>query len=52
MNHPLRRGTVRDLAAVASALLWGAVEFVALARSRWATRLRREPGLRPDEHRG
>jgi hypothetical protein len=52
MNHPLRRGSVRDLAAIASALLWGAVEFVALARSRWSLRLQQAPGARPNDRRG
>jgi hypothetical protein len=51
MNHLRRRGSVRDLAAIASALLWGAVELVALARSRWSTRLRHEPGVPQGERR-
>ena len=52
MNHPRRHSTVRDLAALASVLLWGVVEVVALARSRWSIRLRHERGMPPGGHRG
>lgn len=34
MRHNLARTTAHSLLAVAGALLWGAVELVALARSR------------------
>jgi hypothetical protein len=42
MHQPRQRRTVRTFAALATALLWGAVELVALARSRWSARLRDE----------
>jgi hypothetical protein len=51
MNQPRRRSTVRSLAAVASALLWGVIEVVALARSRWSMRLHHERGLPSGGHR-
>jgi hypothetical protein len=35
--HPRSAG--RLLRGIASAALWGAIEFVALARSRWMARL-------------
>jgi hypothetical protein len=40
MNQPSRRPTARSFAAMASAILWGLVEVVALARSRWSIRRR------------
>jgi hypothetical protein len=52
MNQPRPRHTVRNLAALASALLWGLVEVVALARSRWALRLRHDRGLPSGSRRG
>ena len=52
MHQPRRPKTARSLAALASALLWGVVEVVALARSRWATRLRQERGVPSGGHRG
>jgi hypothetical protein len=52
MNQPRRRSTVRSLAALASVLLWGVVEVVALARSRWAMRLRHERDMPSAGHRG
>jgi hypothetical protein len=38
MNHPLqhRPSTLRHAAVIAGALLWGAVEVIALARARWS----------------
>jgi hypothetical protein len=42
MSHsPFRRWVTHPAMAFASTLLWGAVEFIALARSRWAMRLDR-----------
>jgi len=52
MKPPRRRNTGRQLAAVASALLWGLVELVALARSRWSLRLRHERDLPSAGHGG
>jgi hypothetical protein len=52
MSHPRRHKTVHSLAALAGALLWGVVELVALARSRWSVRLRHERGLPSGAHRG
>ena len=52
MNQPLRRSTVRSLAALASALLWGVIEVVALARSRWSIRPRHGRGLPSGGQRG
>ena len=52
MNQPRPRDTVRHLAAMASALLWGVVEVVALARARWAMRLRHARGLPSTGQRG
>ena len=52
MNQSRPRGTVRNLAALAGALLWGMVEVVALARSRWSMRLRHERGVASGGHRG
>ena len=52
MNQPRRRRTVRSFAALAPALLWGLVELVALARSRWSKRLHHERGLPSGAHRG
>jgi hypothetical protein len=40
MNLPRRHHTVGTLRALASHLLWGLIEIVALARSRWLTRER------------
>ena len=50
MNPFIR--SVGNLPALASALLWGVVEVVALARSRWALRLGHERGLPPGRQRG
>jgi hypothetical protein len=40
MNQNSRRLSTRSLAAMASAILWGLVEVIALARSRWSGRQR------------
>ena len=45
MNQPRRHSSVATLAALAGALLWGVVEVVALARSRWSVRLSRARGM-------
>jgi hypothetical protein len=52
MNHPRRHSTGRNLAALVSVLLWGVVEVVALARSRWSMRLRHERGMPSSGHGG
>ncbi|WP_295642326.1 hypothetical protein [uncultured Methylibium sp.] len=43
MNGRLRIPTTR-LPALGGSLLWGAIEFVALCRSRWAGRLTSRAG--------
>ncbi len=40
MHSPLRPLAGHPLRGVGTAMLWGLVEIVALARSRWATRRR------------
>jgi hypothetical protein len=52
MNQPRRSDTFRNLSVMASVLLWGVVEVVALARARWAMRLRHERGMRSTGPRG
>lgn len=51
MNQPRRHHSIATLAALACALLWGVVEVLALARSRWSTRLGRARGLPSQSHR-
>ncbi|MDE2093824.1 MAG: hypothetical protein KGL99_08445 [Burkholderiales bacterium] len=51
MHQPRRHRPVATLAALATALLWGAVEVIALARSRWSLRLSRARGV-PAHRRG
>ena len=43
MRHLVRTYAGRHFLPPFSALLWGAVEFLALARSRWSLRARRSP---------
>ena len=40
MRQPRQHPTAHSLAALAGAVLWGLVELVALARSRWSLRQR------------
>jgi hypothetical protein len=52
MNQPRRHTALPSLATLASVLLWGAIEVVALARSRWSTRPRHGRGLPSGGQRG
>ena len=38
MNHPARHWNLAPILPRLSALLWGALELLALARSRWSRR--------------
>lgn len=42
MQSLLRKSITHPALALGSTLLWGLVEFVALCRSRWAGRMRRQ----------
>ena len=38
MNQPRQRRIAQSVAAIASSALWGLLEVIALARSRWVLR--------------
>lgn len=40
MSRPLRHALSHPALALGSTVLWGAIEFVALCRSRWSARAR------------
>jgi len=42
MSHPAQILTIHALRGLGTAMLWGLVEFLALARWRWAARWRGE----------